>query len=301
VCHAYCTFCFRWPQFIGDESLKFQAREVSGLCDLLQAHPEISDVLITGGDPLVMKATVLARYIEPLLDPRFEGFRTLRIGTKSLTYWPRRFVTDADADDLLRLFERVVQSGRHLAVMMHLNHPVELSTPIVREAIRRIQQTGAVLRFQGPLLRGINDRAATWSRLCSEAVSLGIIPYYMFVERDTGPKQFFEIPLYRATQIFSEACRALSGLASTLRGPTMSASQGKVVVDGVVGHGANKAFVLHYLRARNPSWTHQPFFAKYSETATWFDQLRPVDDNYAHFFNPLHASIPEDEEVALTL
>jgi hypothetical protein len=107
------------------------------------------------------------------------------------------------------------------------------------------------------------------------------------VERDTGPKHFFEIPLYRAAQIFADATRSLSGLARTLRGPVMSASQGKVIVDGVVTLNDRKAFVLRYLRARNLAWTHQPFFAHYNESATWFDQLQPFDAQQAPFFTPL--------------
>ena len=91
-------------------------------------HPEVTSVLVTGGDPLVMKSRTLRRFIEPLLDPVFESIETIRIGTKAPAYWPQRFVEDDDADDLLRLFEDVQRSGRQLALMAHYTHPRELET-----------------------------------------------------------------------------------------------------------------------------------------------------------------------------
>ena len=107
TCHAYCTYCFRWPQFVGLDQLKFASREVESLVAYLKAHKEVSSVLFTGGDPLIMKTAVLRRYVEPLLGPGLEHITSIRIGTKAPAYWPYRFVTDADADDLLRLFEEV--------------------------------------------------------------------------------------------------------------------------------------------------------------------------------------------------
>ncbi|HLT35794.1 MAG TPA: lysine 2,3-aminomutase, partial [Enhygromyxa sp.] len=121
TCHAYCTFCFRWAQFVGLEQMKFEARETADLTAYLRAHPEVSDVLVTGGDPMVMKASALRRYLEPLLAPEFARIN-IRIGTKSVAYWPHRYVTDPDADEVLRLFEQITGSGRHLAIMGHYNH-----------------------------------------------------------------------------------------------------------------------------------------------------------------------------------
>ncbi|RMF25151.1 MAG: lysine 2,3-aminomutase, partial [Bacteroidetes bacterium] len=109
TCHAYCTFCFRWPQFVGMEELKFAMRQSELLVEYLRRHPEVTDVLFTGGDPMVMSAKNFAAYIEPLLEARLPHLRSIRIGTKSLSYWPYKYLTDRDADDLLRLFERIVK------------------------------------------------------------------------------------------------------------------------------------------------------------------------------------------------
>jgi len=286
TCHAYCTYCFRWPQFVGIDELKFAARQAESLTGYLKQHPEVSNVLFTGGDPMIMRTSVLRRYIEPLLHPDLEHITVIRIGTKAPAYWPYRFVTDADADDLLKLFEEVRQAGRHLALMAHYSHPRELSTPVAQAAVRRIQSAGAVVRCQAPLIRHVNDDADTWADLWRTEVRLGAIPYYMFVERDTGPKGYFEVPLARCYEIFQKAYRRVSGLERTVRGPSMSATPGKVVVDGVTEVAGEKVFNLRFVQAREPDWVRRPFYARYDENATWLDQLKPAFGAKEFFFEP---------------
>jgi KamA family protein len=284
TCHAYCTYCFRWAQFVGMEGLKFAQRETETFHEYLRRHTEVSDVLFTGGDPLVMRAWHLRAYIEPLLGPKFDHLRHIRIGTKALAFWPYKFVSDPDADALLRLFERVVKSGRHLALMAHFTHPRELDTPIVRNAIERIRGTGAVIRTQAPLVRHINDSANVWAEMWRTQVRLGLVPYYMFVERDTGPKGYFEVPLADAHDIFRRAFRQVSGLARTVRGPSMSATPGKVVVLGTQEVKGEKVFILSFLRGRQREWVGRPFFARFDPSATWLDQLRPALGERRFFF-----------------
>jgi L-lysine 2,3-aminomutase len=276
TCHAYCAYCFRWPQFVGEPELKMATDDVAGLRGYLLAHPEVTSVLITGGDPLVMRTSVLERYLEALLDPRLEGLESIRLGTKSVSYWPYRFVTDSDADDLLRLFERVVAAGKHLAVMAHFSHPRELEPPVAVEAVRRIRSTGAVVRCQAPVIRGVNDDPDVWANLWRGVTRLGVIPYYMFVERDTGPKDYFAVPLARGFEIFRDAYKQVSGLARTVRGPIMSAMPGKVSVDGVAEVAGERVFVLHLVQARDPDLVNQPFFAEFDPKATWLTDLRPA-------------------------
>ncbi len=284
VCHSYCTFCFRWAQFVGDKSLRFSSSEADGLYGYLKKHKEVSDLLITGGDPMVMKTHHLKYYLEPLLDRSVQHVQTLRIGSKSLTYWPHRFVTDADADDLLRLLERLVRAGKHVAFMAHFNHWREMESNMTRRAIRRIRDTGAEIRCQGPLLARINDDPAVWSRMWREQVRLGLIPYYMFVERDTGARRYFEVPLARALEVYQQAYQSVSGLARTVRGPSMSASPGKVQVQGVTEINNEKVFLLRFLQGRNENWTQQPFFARFDENATWLDGLKPAFGQKQFFY-----------------
>ncbi|HEY3733075.1 MAG TPA: lysine 2,3-aminomutase [Streptosporangiaceae bacterium] len=276
TCHAYCTYCFRWAQFVDEPDLKMALGDSSLLVAYLLGHPEVTSVLVTGGDPMIMGAPVLRRYIAPLLDPRLGGVESIRIGSKSLGYWPQRFVTDPDTDDTLRLFEEVVASGRTLAFMAHFSHPRELESPLVAEAVRRIRDTGAIIRTQAPLIRSINDDPAIWADMWRTQVRMGMIPYYMFVERDTGPQDYFAVPLARGYQIFRDAFRTVSGLCRTVRGPSMSATPGKVCIDGIAEVAGEQVFVMHMIQARDPELAGKPFFAKFDPAATWLTDLEPA-------------------------
>jgi KamA family protein len=277
TCHAYCTYCFRWPQFVGVPELKIATDDVAAMRAYLAAHPAVSSVLITGGDPLIMRSATLRRYVEPLLD--IDSVDSIRIGTKAMSYWPYRVLSDPDAADLLALFRQVVESGRQLAIMAHFSHPRELVPEPAQQAIARIQETGAVIRAQAPLIRGVNDHPDTWSRLWRELTRISVVPYYMFVERDTGPQNYFAVPLARAYDIFREAYAAVSGLARTVRGPVMSATPGKVCVDGIAEIGGERVFVLRMLQARDAALVGRPFFAAYSPNATWLTDLKPALGN----------------------
>ncbi|MBB5085214.1 KamA family protein [Nonomuraea endophytica] len=274
TCHAYCTYCFRWAQFVGDADLKFASDDIDQLVAYVRQHPEVTSVLLTGGDPMIMGESVLKRYIEPLLE--VEQLESIRIGTKSLAYWPQRFTTDPDADDTLRLFEQVVAAGKNLAFMAHFSHLRELDSPLVESAVERILGTGATIRTQAPLIRSINDDPAIWSGMWKRQLRMGMIPYYMFVERDTGPQDYFAVPLADAYEVFREAYASVSGLCRTVRGPSMSATPGKVCVDGVTEIAGQKVFVLHLIQARDPSLVGRPFFAQYDPQAVWLTDLRPA-------------------------
>ncbi|HRH80045.1 MAG TPA: lysine 2,3-aminomutase [Thiobacillaceae bacterium] len=284
TCHAYCSFCFRWPQFVGQAELKFASREVERLVEYLKANPRVTDVLFTGGDPMIMSARHLAEYFEPLLAADLPNLRHIRIGTKSLSFWPYRYLTDKDAGEVLALFRRVADAGKHLAVMAHFNHPRELRPEPVRKAIRAVRETGAVIRTQSPLLAHINDDPALWSEMWDTQVDLGCVPYYMFVARNTGAQHYFAVPLVRAWEIFREAYQRVSGLGRSVRGPCMSANPGKAQVLGVSEMNGEKVMVLRFIQGRDPDWVHRPFFARYDEQATWLSDLRPAFGGTSFYF-----------------
>jgi hypothetical protein len=171
-----------------------------------------------------------------------------------------------------------------MAIMGHYNHAVELRPEIAQKAVKRIVGTGATLRMQGPLIRHINEDPASWAELWRTGVRLGAIPYYMFVERDTGPREYFQLPLARAHEIFQAAYQMVSGLSRTVRGPSMSAFPGKVVIDGVATIGGEKVFALQFLQARNADWVRKPFYAKFDPAATWMDELKPAFGKDKFFF-----------------
>jgi KamA family protein len=292
TCHAYCTYCFRWAQFVDEPDLKMATSDIDRIIGYLRAHHEVTSVLITGGDPMIMGSGVLRRYVEPLLGPGLDHVESIRIGSKSLGYWPQRYVTDPDADDTLRLFEQVVATGRSLAFMAHFSHPRELEPGVAADAVRRIRDTGAIIRTQAPLIRSINDDASTWTGMWRTQVRMGMVPYYMFIERDTGPQDYFAVPLAHAYQIFSDAYRGVSGLARTVRGPSMSATPGKVCLDGITELAGQRVFVMHMIQARDPGLVGTPFFARFDPDATWISDLEPAfADRFP--FEPETGGIPD--------
>ena len=283
TCHAYCTFCFRWPQFALSE-FKFAMKEADSMVSYLKANPKITDVLFTGGDPAVMKTRFFKEYINALLDADIPHLKNIRIGTKSLTFWPYRYTTDDDADELLELFEKVKRKGINIALMVHINHPRELKTKVVKRAVKRLISVGVQVRSQSPLLRKINDNADIWAKNWKEQVKMGIIPYYMFIARDTGAQDYFAVTLYRSWQIFRNAYNQISGICRTVRGPSMSCDPGKVQVVGVSEIKGEKVFVLNFLQGRDSSWVGKPFFAKFDPAAVWFDDLEPAFGDSKFFF-----------------
>lgn len=291
-CHSYCTYCFRWAQFVGSSDIQFASNDAERLKSYLRKNRSVTDLLLTGGDPMVLNSRQLSRYLDSLCqDPSLDHVQTIRIGSKSLAYWPYKYVTDDDADAFLRLLERTVKSGKHVAFMAHFSHPVELSTPVVQEAIRRIRNTGVEIRAQAPLVDHVNNDPSVWSTMWKEQVRQGIIPYYMFVERDTGAKEFFGVPLERALEGYSKAMQQVSGLARTARGPSMSCTPGKVHIIGIEEVHSEKVFVLKFLQGRNPEWTSRVFFAKYDPNAKWMNDLQPAFGATEFFFEGEHADM----------
>ncbi|MEL3945602.1 MULTISPECIES: KamA family radical SAM protein [Streptomyces] len=285
TCHSYCSYCFRWAQFVGDPGLRIADDGPRRVTDYLRHHPEVSDVLFTGGDPLVMRTDLLEPYVDALLRPGLEHITTVRIGTKALSFHPARLVSDPDAAPLLRLLERIVRAGRHVAVMVHVSHPRELEPDLTRLAVAALRATGAELRSQAPVVRHVNDDPGVWADSWRAQLALGIHPYYLFVERDTGARRYFGLPIQRAYEIHRDATTQLSGLGRTARGPVMSTTEGKVTVDGPTRlPGGERAFSLRFLQARDPELVGRPFHARWDPDAQWWSDLVPSADHDRRFF-----------------
>ena len=281
TCHAFCTFCFRWPQFTGIDELKFAMKQVEHVIGYLKINPQITDLLFTGGDPMVMKTRIFKKYIDALLDANLPNLRTIRIGTKTLTYWPYRYISDNDAPDLLDVFRSITNKGINLSIMAHFNHLNELSTPAVKQAVLKIRETGAIIRTQSPLMKHLNDNAQMWAQMWRKQVDMGMVPYYMFIARETGSKDYFAVTLEEAWNIYRDAYSQVSGVCRTVRGPSMSAAPGKVQVLGISKIKNQKVFVLNFIQGKDPNWVGIPFFAKYDPKALWLDDLTPAfEDNF---------------------
>lgn len=281
TCHAYCTFCFRWPQFVGDPDLKIATNEVDLLIKYLSQNPQITDILITGGDPMVMNSSNLKNYLQPLMT--LPSVKNIRIGSKSLSFWPYKYLDGDESMKVLEIFSQIIQSGKHLSFMAHFNHPVELSTPAVKEAIKMIRGTGAEIRTQSPILKHINDDPRIWAELWEKQVQLGCVPYYMFLPRDTGAQHHFGIELSTALSIFREAIGSISGLCRTVRGPIMSTDNGKVEI--LDYNSTDNIYMLRFIQHRNPTMSYKCFYGRpNTSNPIWLSGLEPLHDSDAIFF-----------------
>lgn len=283
-CHAYCSFCFRWPQFTGMDEYKFAMKQADLLVKYLKSKPNVTDVLFTGGDPMVMNAKILGKYINTILDAKIENLKTIRIGTKSLAFWPYRYLTDKDSNEILEIFQRINDAGLNLSIMAHFNHYRELETDALKKAIKLILKTGAQIRTQSPVLNNINSDPEVWKKMWCKQVNLGLIPYYFFIARDTGAQNYFKVSLEKAYKIYKEAYSNLSGICRTVRGPSMSAKAGKVQILGITEVNGEKVFVLSFIQGRNKNWVGKPFFAKLDAKAVWLNYLKPAFNDEKFFF-----------------
>ncbi len=272
-CFAYCTYCIRWMNRINSNA-KFYYTDPQSPIDYIKNDRSITDILLTGGDVLCMETEKLEMYIRPLLE--IPTIHTIRLATKAISFWPYRFVSEDDADELLRLFEHIRAKGKHLTVMAHISHPRELSTAVAEKAIRRIISTGAVIRCQCPLARHVNDSSETLSVLFQREVELGMVPYYLFLESSITLKNYFKVPYSSALTIFNETQAKVGGLAKTVRGPVLNHQSGKILIDGVVDINGKKIFVFKYIEAIDSRLINRLFFAEYDSGVYAFDQLKPA-------------------------
>ncbi|MEV7375704.1 lysine 2,3-aminomutase [Streptomyces sp. NPDC090301] len=271
TCPAPCASCFRRPPDAAGPA----RGEPETMTAVLARHPEITEVVLDGEDPLALSAARLDAYLSPLLAaPRV---RTVRIRTRAPLHAPERFLAATpDADDLLRVLERVVAGGRRLSLLLHLTHPRELEPAPTRRALARVLATGTALRTQGPVLRHVNDDAGLWARMWREQTALGLVPYRMLVERGSGARRCFGLPLAEVLALHAEAVRQRGrGLATAAGAPVMSTERGALAVDGVVRLGQGPAFALRVLRARDPALAGAVAHARFDPAARWWDELTP--------------------------
>ena len=168
VCAVYCRFCFRREAVGPGKRSALSAAELAGALDYVRARPEIWEVILTGGDPLVLSPRRLSGVIRQLA--AIEHVKVLRVHTRVPTVDPARVT--ADLVGALKTF------GKAAYVVLHANHPREL-TPAARVACARLVDAGIPMLSQSVLLRGVNDDAATLGALMRALVECRVKPYYL--------------------------------------------------------------------------------------------------------------------------
>jgi len=266
VCGAYCRFCFRKRLFM-DENDEV-VRDVSAGIDYIRAHPEISNVLLTGGDPLIMSTSKLEPIIAQLRE--IPHVKIIRLGSKIPAFNPFRITEDPS---LHAMFDRysTTDAGR-IYVMCHFNHPVEL-TPEAKSGLQCLQDHSVATINQTPMIRGVNDDPRILSELFNVLSFLGVPPYYVFQCRPTEGNESYSVPLEEAFEIFQESQERVSGLAKRARF-SMSHATGKIEVLGLT----QENILLKYHRAADSSRVGKILVFRRNPSAFWFDDYAESRD-----------------------
>jgi len=258
VCGAYCRFCFRKRLFIdGNDEV---TNDISDAIVYIAQHPEINNVLLSGGDPLIMSTGKLSKIIKQLRD--ISHVRIIRIGTKMTAFDPYRILNDPS---LLEMLNEYSLPDRKIFVMAHFNHPRELTEPALK-GLQLLQKAGAITVNQSPLIKGVNDKPEVIAELFGRLSFNGVVPYYLFICRPTLGNEPYMVPVEKGLEIFEEARRRLAGLAKQAR-LCMSHRTGKVEVVGKM----NNKIVFRYHRAPNPLDCGRVMVFDSDPTAGWFD------------------------------
>lgn len=263
VCGAYCRYCFRKRLFMdGNDEVSI---DVSRGIEYIRQHPEINNVLLTGGDPLLMATRRLREILARLRE--IPHVKIIRIGTKMPAFNPWRVLDDPELLDAISTYSL---PDRRIYVMAHFDHPRELTPDAVR-GIRALQKAGAIVVNQCPLVRGINDKPRVLREMFEKLSFIGAPQYYVFQGRPTAGNAPYEVPIVEGYFIIEEAKRNLSGLAKRARF-VMSHESGKIEIVGV----DDRHIYMRYHRAKNPADEGRFMVFQRDDDAFWLDQLVPV-------------------------
>jgi lysine 2,3-aminomutase len=261
VCGGICRFCFRKRLFIGKE--RETVKDVSGGIEYIRNHPGITNVLLTGGDPLTLETRRLGSILRELREIDHVGI--IRIGSKMPAYNPDRILGD---QDLLYILQQYSTPEKRIYLMAHFNHPKELTETSLK-AIGELQRAGVVVVNQTPLLQDINGSPETLAGLFRRLSFAGVSPYYIFQCRPSLGNRFFQVPVERGYEVIQKAWQACSGLAKRARF-VMSHATGKIEI---VGKTAQHVF-MRYHQAAAPGEVGKFMVFRSNRDALWFDDYR---------------------------
>ncbi|OJW06143.1 MAG: KamA family radical SAM protein [Planctomycetales bacterium 71-10] len=264
ACGAYCRYCFRKRLFMNENDEVMH--DVTEGIRYITAHPEINNVLLTGGDPLLIRANRLADLFSSL--SAIPHVRVIRLGSKMPAFNPWCILDNSELQAAFRTFSG---GARRIYLMAHFDHPRELTEPAL-ESIACCLANGLICVNQCPVIRGINDDPGVLAALFETLSYIGCPQYYVFQCRPTAGNEPYCLPIVRTWQVFSEAMRRGSGLARRAR-LVLSHETGKVEVMSVDA----RQIYLRYHEAKDPADTGRLLICHRDDQAVWLDDLRPVD------------------------
>lgn len=264
ACAGYCRYCFRKRLFRkGNEEV---AHDVSEGIAYIAKHPEVTNVLLTGGDPLHLSTPRLASILESLAEIPHVGI--IRIGSKMPAFDPWRVLDD---DALLELIGRISTAHRRVHVITHFDHPRELTGAAI-DGVAALIDAGAVCANQCPVIRGVNDDAETLATLFRQLSFIGCPPYYLFQCRPTVGNRPYTVPLVEGFRLFDAARGRVSGLAKRARF-VLSHRTGKIQILAV----DERHIYARYHRAKDPGMEGTFHLYHRDDQAYWLDDLVPVE------------------------
>lgn len=308
-CFAFCNYCFRHAQVRGDEDMFIQ-KNVSEIHGYLRQHKEVTDMLITGGDAGFMREERFLEYIVPVIeDPELNHIRTIRLGTRVLTYHPELIISP-EYNGMLKLFRRLYDNGIQLVFMSHFSTPRELMNPSTIAAIRRLKEHGATVKSQSPIMNHISlfqkdngevdveKSAKNWIDLGNLFAMLGVGFHSMYCARPTGEHHYFTQPIAQIDKVFSLVYRSLASINRPSRYITMTSSAGKISLLGTVELNGEKLFALKFNEGRNMAWMDKVYLTHYDEKENTIANLKPYgaekhfyEDELIEIENKLHETI----------
>ena len=256
-CSMYCRHCFR-KRMVGSNADEI-ATHLGEMVDYVSMHPEIDNVLLSGGDALINENVRLRQYLEAF--SKIDHLHFIRIGTRVPVVLPRRILWDMELLEMLREYNQ----RKQIIIVTHFNHPNEITTD-ARNAVHALIQAGCPVRNQTVLLKGINDDSATLAELMNGLTSAGVLPYYVFQCRPAmGVMNQFQVPLLEGQRIVDEAKSDMNGQAKQFR-YVMSHVTGKIEI---LGRPSGEAMLFKYHQAKHERDTSRFFTVNLAEDQCW--------------------------------
>ena len=268
ICEGICRYCFRKRVFMDPKSARL--RDIPAAIQYLRQHTEITNVLLTGGDPLVLKTSQLENIIQQLRS--IDHVEIIRIGTKMPAFNPYRILDDPSLSEMIETYSTDVKK---IYIMTHFVHPRELTHPAVT-AVHQLQKAGAMIANQSPLIRGLNDNPHVLAELLGKLSFIGAVSYYIFQCRPSLGNKPYTVPIEEGYRIIEQAKALVSGLAKRLRF-VMSHSTGKIEIVGLT----EKRVYFKYHRAADDADSGRFLVLKRNPNACWLDDYDEIIREYA--------------------
>lgn len=265
VCGAYCRYCFRKRLFRND--VNEATADVEPGLQYISENPEISNVLLTGGDSLILATSKLRAILQRLRE--IDHVQIIRLGSKIPVFNPMRIYED---EELLEAIREFSSAKKRIYVMAHINHPREITPEAVR-GFQALHDAGAIVVNQTPVLRGINNDPVVLGELLDKLSWAGVTPYYFFINRPVAGNGEFVLPLKEVYDIVEKAKARTSGLGKRVR-LSMSHTSGKIEILAIEN---GKAY-LKYHQSRDGKYG-KFMILDCPDDAAWFDDL-PGNEKY---------------------